>query len=89
MAAREGLEERKERKRGKGLLTTNRVFILFVFIIGLLLGGFLMHQYIEPVLQEKACGDYNALMEINEQLDKDVDNYRDCLDRFNIDPKLC
>lgn len=82
-------EEIRERKKGRDFWTLNRVFVLFIFIFGLLLGGFLVHQYIEPVLQEKACGDYNALLEKNQQLDEQVDNYYNCLVRFNIDPKLC
>ncbi len=82
-------KETKERKKGSSFWTLNRAFVLFVFIFGLLIGGFLMHQYIEPALQEKACQDYNALMEKNQQLDEEVDNYYDCLVDFNINPQQC
>ena len=87
-------EENEKPKKGKGILkkiNSNKTIVLFaiVLVIGIVLGAYLEHTYIEKIISQDKCSDYNALLRKNSELDKQADFYYTCLNNSGIDPKVC
>ncbi|HIH17030.1 MAG TPA: hypothetical protein HA252_06515 [Candidatus Diapherotrites archaeon] len=85
---------RKRKRRGlkdvgPSFWTAQRVFILFVFLLGLVLGGFLAHQYVEPELNKRIVNDLNAFNATNKALDRKVDFLVECLHSQQVNPDTC
>ena len=77
------------RDAGSSFWTAQRVFILFIFVLGLVVGGFLMHQYVEPELNKRLVNDFNALSAANTALDHKVDVLVGCLQSHQVNPDTC
>ncbi len=74
------------KKRGKKFWSMGKIFVIFIFILGLLIGGIITSQFIDPVLNSGITQDYNALLETNEVLDSQADSYYQCLIENGINP---
>lgn len=74
---------------GPSFWTAQRVFILFIFVLGLVVGGFLMHQYVEPELNKRLVNDFNAMGAANTALDRKVDVLVGCLQSHQVNPDTC
>ncbi len=85
---------KKRRRRslqdvGPTFWTAQRVFITFVFLLGLVIGSVLTHQYVEPELNKQVAHDLNSLSVVNAALDKRVDSLVQCLHSEKISPDTC
>jgi len=95
MASDDEYEEspRKRKKKGKGMfkfLTMQRIGIIILFIAGLLIGGFVTHQYIEPVLMENTVTQLKDCNTSLNAMDEQFNIYKSCTDRLGItDPVVC
>jgi len=74
------------KRRGKKFWNLSKIFIVFVFLLGLLIGGILTNQFIDPTLNTGMVQDYNSLVELNEVLDSQADSYYQCLMKNGINP---
>lgn len=79
-------EDDSPRRRGKKFLTLGKVFVIFIFLLGVLIGGIITNQFVDPVLNSGITQDYNALLETNEVLDSQADSYYQCLIENGINP---
>ncbi|MFH1256749.1 MAG: hypothetical protein V1494_05670 [Candidatus Diapherotrites archaeon] len=85
----ESNERPSRKKRGRGLSASN-IAILALFCLGLLAGGMLTHQFIEPAFYTtQLVKDMNALQLKNHALDSQVNSLLECMQKENIDPQKC
>jgi len=75
--------------RAAGFWTTNRILFALVFIFGIILGGILVNQYIDPFIYANRASDYNAVSELNNRLDSRADELYNCLVKNEISPSSC
>ena len=65
---------RRYRQKGTGFFTATRSFMLFLLIIGIVIGSFVQHQYVEPLLNKEFIAENSSLQTLtkllNEQNDK-------------------
>ena len=65
---------RRYRQKGTGFFTATRIFMLFLLIIGIVIGSFVQHQYVEPLLNKEFIAENSSLQTLtkllNEQNDK-------------------
>lgn len=82
-------EERPKKKKGKRFFTFKKVSLIVVFLLGLSLGMYLMHIYVEPALYQDIIKENYDLNLMNQQLDKSNDLFYNCLLNNEIDPGSC
>ena len=80
---------RKKKKGGSrsGFWNLQRIAFAAVFVAGLLIGAYIMNQFVEPSLGLSANA--QDLQKINTQLDSLNDNYYKCMQTFQIDASTC
>ena len=65
---------RFRRKPSSSFFTATRIFMLFLLIIGIVIGSFVQHQYVEPLLNKEFIAKNTSLQTLtrllNEQNDK-------------------
>lgn len=69
--------------------SADRLRLVIIFIAGLLIGGYVTNQYVDPYLGSSSSVDYNALIEINTSLDERNEQLFGCLEKNQIDPQTC
>ena len=96
------MEEEEDNKTRKGRkskllakLLSNKlaIIVIAILLIGILLGMYIQHNYVEEYLDSKDSSDYNVLIgekdkRIND-LDIVADAYYKCLIDSGISPKTC
>lgn len=92
MPREEDYEDDAPRKKKKGGLrggfwNMQRIAFVAVFVAGLLIGAYIMNQFIEPTLGSTA--NVQDLQKINTQLDSLNDKYYKCMQTFQIEPQTC
>jgi len=87
--AKKSLEEATEKRHKQGFWNIERMFLLFIFLLGVIIGAMFTHQYVEPALNSKTMSDYNSTLLKNKVLDRQLDFSRQCLEKFNIDYEGC
>ncbi|VVC00367.1 Uncharacterised protein [uncultured archaeon] len=75
--------------RGNGFWTTERKLFALFFILGLAIGGFLVHTYIDPAFYGLQAKDTNSIIEENSRLDSRAEELYNCLLENNIPPSVC
>ncbi|MCX8158485.1 MAG: hypothetical protein N3D73_02345 [Candidatus Diapherotrites archaeon] len=63
--------------------------LLIAFILGLLLGAFLQHFFLEETILKLQGKDYDTLKKKNEELDRELDRFYKCIIDNNISPTSC
>ena len=69
--------------------TSDRILLALIFAIGLVVGGIITHNYLEPTVFSQKGNDYNSLLELNARLDERNDLLRSCLTANNITVESC
>ncbi|MEK6941637.1 MAG: hypothetical protein AABW85_02170 [archaeon] len=85
-----GEEMPRKKKKGSsrgGFWNLQRIAFAAVFVAGLLIGAYIMNQFVEPSLGSTANA--QDLQKINTQLDSLNDKYYACMQAFQIDPTAC
>ena len=87
----EGLAKAVKRKGGKKSIFSNKLFIIFAvaLVVGIFIGAYVQHNFVEAYLFEGKAKDYNNLLERNILLDKTVDKYYKCMIDKNINAGEC
>ncbi len=87
---------RRYKPRGSGLFSATRIFMLFLLIIGIVIGSFVQHQYVEPLLNKEFIAKNTSLQTLtkllNEQNDKlliDLNACRAGIDLNDDEPDSC
>jgi len=62
--------EEPKKKRGSGFWTTNRIIMVSLLVLGLLIGGYAEHQFIEPIL----TADYSKCKADLKSLNAEIQN---------------
>jgi uncharacterized membrane-anchored protein YhcB (DUF1043 family) len=73
----------------KSIFSNKFTLIALALLIGIIIGGYLMHVFIEPELNKDSITELNSLKAKNSLLDEQVSNLSDCLQKVNIDPNSC
>ncbi len=78
----------KTKKKGK-FWNLTKSLIVVGFIVGLVLGAYITHYYIEPMLKDSKASDYTKLKEYCNAQDRELDRCLTCLDIKGIDSSTC
>jgi len=73
----------------EGVFTNERKILLIVFIAGIIIGGLIVNQFVDPFLNSGQLSDANATIELNNRLDSRNDELFQCLVDNGIDPDTC
>ncbi len=74
---------------GFGSFSLSKLFLLFVFIVGLIAGFYLTHYFIEPRLDRGLRGELAECI-IKEKLQgEQLDSYLECMQEKGVDPREC
>ncbi|MBN2126830.1 MAG: hypothetical protein JW703_00385 [Candidatus Diapherotrites archaeon] len=73
----------------KSFFSNKFTLIALALLIGVVIGGYLMHVFIEPELNKDSVSEMNSLKSTNSLLDEQVSALSDCLKKVNIDPNSC
>ena len=82
-------EEMPKRKKKRSSLTSKRIVLLFLLIIGIVLGAVLEHYFVEPLIEEQSFQKYVNCESKVELLDKQIDDCIECLGENNIEISSC
>ena len=66
-----------------------RIIFVLIFVAGLIIGGALTNQVLDPMLYGVQGADQNSLVELNERLDLRNDELFNCLLENSVDPSSC
>ncbi|MBI2530370.1 MAG: hypothetical protein HYW05_04470 [Candidatus Diapherotrites archaeon] len=84
----EGDARRFRRKSSPGLFSATRIFMLFLLIIGIVIGSFVQHQYVEPLLNKQFIAENDSLQTLtkllNEQNDKLLIDLNACREGIDL-----
>jgi len=69
--------------------TSERILLALVFIIGLIIGGFVTNQFIDPYLNSIKSDDYNSMKDLVDRLNQRNDQLLQCLHDNGIDQTYC
>src|SRR3990167_1112860 len=64
---------RRYRQKGTGFFTATRIFMLFLLIIGIVIGSFVQHQYVEPLLNKEFIAENSSLQTLTKLLNEQND----------------
>lgn len=69
--------------------TSHRILLALIFATGLIIGGVITNQLVDPIIYSKQLSDYNSLSELNSRLDSRNDQLYSCIVKSNLDPEKC
>lgn len=72
--------EHRKKHKGESFWTTDRILLLFFFIVGLIIGGYVMHQFIEPILSADYPKCKSDLKTLNDEI-------KSCYEKLSIQEK--
>lgn len=72
-----------------GFWTTGRIVLILVFILGVIIGGIIVNQYVDPFIYANQASDFNAVSSLNSRLDTRADELYNCLLAHDISPQVC
>jgi len=78
----------KKKGKGKGV-ELGGLFLVFIFILGFVIGSYLTIEYIQPFIAQSQGNDPATLQQIVDAQDKQIDRLVNCLDNKSIDPETC
>ncbi len=91
-----GDARRFRRRPSSNLFSATRIFMLFLLVIGIVIGSFIEHQYVEPLLNKESIAENTSLQTLtkllNEQNDKlliDLNACRAGIDSNDDEPDSC
>jgi len=64
---------RFRRKPSSNFFSATRIFMLFLLIIGVVIGSFIQHQYIEPLLNKESIAENDSLQTLTKLLNAQND----------------
>lgn len=69
----DGDARRFRRKSSPGIFSATRIFMLFLLIIGIVIGSFVQHQYVEPLLNKEFIAENDSLQALTKLLNAQND----------------
>lgn len=69
--------------------TTGRIILILVFLLGVIIGGVIVNQYIDPFIYANQVSDFNSVSALNNRLDTRADELYNCLLENDVSPTLC
>ncbi|MBS3062208.1 MAG: hypothetical protein J4215_06525 [Candidatus Diapherotrites archaeon] len=68
----EGNLEQAARKGAGGFFTPSRIFMIFLFVFGVIVGLFVQHQIVEPLFNQGLTGGLNECLSSKKLLNQEI-----------------
>lgn len=82
-------DEGEKQKRPRSAPSMRTIVLVVLFFAGLFLGGFVTHQFIEPMISANVSAQLQDCNSFRYALDAQVNECSACLNEFNIEPETC